>query len=253
MSQTRSSTKSSMGLTAELQDYLQKIIEPLAKSAEVAKSEELQDFVRRLDEQEKRIQVLENDNNEKNEKIKKLESQIAHNERSMATLDTRCDDIEQYTRRMSVRINGLLAPNKDETEDVLKLVEGCHADVKLEFKRSDINRAHRVGPVITNQRTGKKLQSVIVQFRSWESRCRFYKSRPRHNATGRRFTVALDMTRRRYDLLKGAREISEHYPDVSYVLCDINCNCVVKMESGDFHMFNTMDEFDELLKGYPTA
>lgn len=243
MSATRSSTKAPIPLSAELEDYLQKLLAPLSKSADVNA------FLKRLEAQEKRIETLEAQNSAKDTKIVELELKIADIERSSMAVDTRCDDLEQYTRRLSVRVNGLPACKKGEREDVNKIVEDCHRDMKIDYDRSDINRAHRVGPVVTNQQTGKKIQSVIVQFRSWDARCRFYKNRPKFNARGRRFSVALDITKRRYDLLSRARAIAETYPDVSYVFSDLNCNCMLKMENGDFHRFNSQFEFEECLKG----
>ena len=53
----------------------------------------------------------------------------------------------------------------------------------VEINDDDIFRAHRVGkPYAETTKqgtpTGKKLQSVIVRFRSWSKRCDFYKARP---------------------------------------------------------------------------
>ena len=99
-------------------------------------------------------------------------------------LKTRVDKVEQYSMRPSLRINGLIAPNGNETNaDVLKIVKDISEDLGVKLNDDDIFRAHRVGkPYAETTKqgtpTGKKLQSVIVRFRSWSKRCDFYKARP---------------------------------------------------------------------------
>ena len=111
-----------------------------------------------------------------------------------------------------------------------------------------------VGKVKTNNLTKKKTQAIIVQYRNWEARSRFYKHRPKirkekpaDDKTRKNFTVALDLTRRRLSLLNDARDKCLNYPDISYVFNDINCNLVIKMANGDFNYFKNNDALNEIL------
>ena len=68
-------------------------------------------------------------------------------------------DLEQYTRRHSVRINGIeVKPENDKgkAEDIYKIVEKCYVDVGLKFESTEINRAHQVGLVKTDRKSGKR-------------------------------------------------------------------------------------------------
>ena len=127
----------------------------------------------------------------------------------------------------------------------------CHREVGLDFNPASINRAHRVGKPSTQ--SGKKKQAVIVQFRSWGARCAFFQKRPKFTKTTpgaarvqRKFSVSLDLTKRRVDLLNSARELIQNYPEVSYAYNDINCALVLKVGENKRH-FNTEDQLLNIL------
>ena len=100
-------------------------------------------------------------------------------------LQNKANRTEQYTMRPQVRIHGVPAPNgKESNAAVLSLVKEIGEDLGVELDDNDIFRAHRVGKVYHEKKkdgtsTGKKLQSIIVRFRSWEKRCDFYRNRPK--------------------------------------------------------------------------
>ena len=121
------------------------------------------------------------------------------------------DDQEQYSRRYCLRINNIATAEvaEGENEDVSKVLEECCSEMDTPFVASEIDRAHRIGRITTDKVPKKKVQSIIVKFRSWESRCAFYRARPKFQPGGvtqRKFSVALDLTKERYSLLKSARE-----------------------------------------------
>ena len=132
----------------------------------------------RLEDQEKKIIDLQEVNGNQNKIIEILESSLTLKQHHMDILFERNDDLEQYTRGHSVRINGIeVKPENDKgkAEDIYKIVEKCYVDVGLKFKSTEINRAHRVGLVKTDSKAGKRTQSIIVQFRNWNARCNFLK------------------------------------------------------------------------------
>ena len=54
----------------------------------------------------------------------------------------------------------------------------------------------------------KKIKSVIVNFKSWNARQQLYNARPRNQKDGKKnFSISVDLTRRRYQLLSEARGI----------------------------------------------
>ena len=198
MSVTRSQS-ASLTLSQDLKDYLERLLTPLAKS------DDIQNLLKRLEDQETKIVELQKENVSNNKRIEVLESTLALKQHHMDILMEKCDDVEQCTRRHSVRINGIVANKKyDANEDVYKIIEECYNGIAVQFHRNEINRAHRVGKAKIDPKSKRHTQAIIVQFRNWDARCKFYQNRPKFHkekpgeeAVVRKFTVALDLTKRR--------------------------------------------------------
>ena len=135
----------------------------------------------------------------------------------------------------------------------MAVVESCHEKINVPFDKDNTDRVHRIGKKYTNKYTGKKVQSIIVKFKSWKSRKEFYHARPRNFVNGKKkpglnfFNVSVDLTRKRYLLLKTAKGIINNNPDISYVYPDINCSLGIKFKNGSFKYFNSLNELHSLL------
>lgn len=241
---TRSTTNMSE-ISEEVKAYFENLVQSFAKTI----STQIDELLGKLSAQEKEIEELKTKNVEQDNAIEVLQSGNLLKNNTIELLKEKIDDLEQYQRRSSVRIHGLAAAKKGERENVLKVVEQCHREMDLKFEPNEINRVHRIGPVNTNN--GKSTQSIIVQFRSWNARCNFFKKRPRFDPAnnGRRFTVGLDLTKRRVDLLHQAREKIKEYPDVSYSFCDLNCKLGLKIDD-DTKYFNNSKQLTSILQDY---
>ena len=102
------------------------------------------------------------------------------------------------------------------------------------------------------KRKKKKVRSIIIKFRSWESRVAFYKTQPRNHLDqqkkpGFSFNVSLGSTKCRYDLLTKARGLVSNNLLVAYAFSDINCSFVLKFNDNTFHYFNSEYELNNLL------
>ena len=108
------------------------------------------------------------------------------------------------------------------------------------YLQDNIHRVHRIGKKYTDENTGKKVQSIIVKFKSWKSRKEFYDARPRNFVNGKKkpglnfFNVSVDLTRRRYLLLETAKGIVKNNPNISYVYADINYSLGIKFKNESF-------------------
>ena len=128
----------------------------------------------------------------------------------------------------------------------MAVVKSCHEKINVPFDQDNIDRVHRIGKKCTNENTGKKVKS-------WKSRKGFYDARPRNYVNGKKkpglnfFNVSVDLTRRRYYLLKTAKGIIKDNPDISYVYTDINCSLGIKSKNGSFKYVNSLNELDSLL------
>lgn len=253
---TRSATMDS--ISDEVKSYFENLIKPL-----LLKSDQIVELLSTIDAQQRDIASLKTAAIEQDSRITKLEAEIAVKDSAIIALqrsreagDVAVDDLQQYTRRHSVRISGIEVKDGETNADVVAIVASCHREVGLEFDESSVNRAHRVGKPFTDASTGKKKQGIIVQFRSWGARCRLYQNRPKfkpsappgasQRAPARKFAVSLDLTKRRLDLLSSAREAIVNYPEVKYVYNDINCNLTVRLGDDNKH-FNTVEQLERIL------
>ena len=172
-------------------------------------------------------------------KVEELEGNIAVLSNTTKLLEIKCDDNEQYSRRMSLRINNLSGSDKETAEESINLVVETLNNSGIEIKKADINRAHRIG-----RPNSKYPRQMIVKFRYWDTRASVYKKRK--NLKDQKIFV--DLTKRRMELRKMANEKIKDIHGAEYVFADINCSLCVKL-IGDkgFKYFNTEYELVKIL------
>ena len=99
--QEQGSSPVSAPLDDSLREYLDALIEPLAKSDEVKL------LLARIDEQNAEIGTLRTELAEKDARIAALEDDTKRLSYNQGLMRRKFDDIEQYGRRYSCRINGV--------------------------------------------------------------------------------------------------------------------------------------------------
>lgn len=233
----------SMAISEEIKEYFTSLIEPLATNEGIKKL--FSDF------QESVILNLEKRITTQDEKIEKLEANLAIRENTINILlkrvegvELQADDNEQYSRRSCLRIHNIHYDPK-EKENTMLILEECYKKMNVPFDESEIDRVHRIGKPITSY--GKLVKSIIVKFKSWEPRKRFYQARPKGKPGEKPFFVSNDLTIRRYNLLKHAKGVTDNNESVAYTFADINCSLGLKTHSGDFHYFNNISTLEDIL------
>ena len=63
----------------------------------------------------------------------------------------------------------------------MKKVEKCCREIDRDFKQNEIARAHYISKSSINEKKKKNVTSIIIKFRSWESRTDLYKARQRNH------------------------------------------------------------------------
>ena len=63
----------------------------------------------------------------------------------------------------------------------MEKVARCYRDMGIEFNQNEVDRAHYVGKSFIDKKKKKNVRSIIIQFRSWETRKAFYKARPKNH------------------------------------------------------------------------
>ena len=237
MVSTRSQSKS---MSSEMSDYFEILMKPLVTN------DKLEQLLKSF--QDSLMKKIEDKVNEQNTRIEELESKLAIKQNIIDTLEIKCDDNEQYSRRSCLRVHGLDF-SSDENEGVMKKMKKCCSDMGIGFNQNDIDRVHYIGKPYMDKTKNKKVRSLIIKFKSWKSRTTFYKSRPRNHLDrqkkpGSSFNVSLDLTKRRYNLLMKARKFIANNPSVAYAFCDTNCSLVIKFNDNTYRYFNSECELN---------
>ena len=143
------------------------------------------------------------------DQIEKLENKIALYESHMENLEIKIDDQEQYSRRSCLRILGIPLPTQghESVETCMEKVQKVFDEMKVQIPKEAIDRVHRIGRKGQDQ-NGTLQQAMIVKFKSWNDRVSAYRARKKLKDK----SIVVDLTRRRADLLKQAREIVKLKP-----------------------------------------
>ena len=134
-----------------------------------------------------------------------------------------------------------------------KKVKDCYESVQVPFAQEDIDRAHRNGKEYTEKNSGKKVKSIIAKFKSQRARKQFYDGRPKNVKDGKKkpgyksFSVLIDLTKRRYLLLREARELIKNNDDTDFAFVEINSSLGFRYKNGSFRHFNSENELHNLI------
>lgn len=177
------------------------IIQTMVKTAMKEANTELNKQVKRLDTEVQGLKEenarLSDENNDIRERLSKVEFAK--------------DDLEQYSRRNSVRISGY---PEDTSENTDNIVLSIARELDVEIIKSDIDRSHRVGKP-TSQRSGRPAQNkqrprdILVKFATYNARQQLYEMRKdlrnSENETMKQLFINEDLTKKRSQLLYDAR------------------------------------------------
>ena len=199
-------------------------------------------LVKKLDEKDKKIVELEN-------KVFLLEEKLAFNETRFNLLERRYDDGEQYSRRTSLRINGIPYNGKETADESLQKVKDEVKKLGLDVQDCQFDRAHRVGKPTDLQGNALKERQMIVKFCSFRARTLVYRNRKKATVVngGNNIRFYIDQTKRRFQLRKFAVDYVQSKPLVDYAFVDINCNLCIKFSNGKYEYFNSKEELINLV------
>ena len=197
---------------------------------------------------------------EKNERITSLEENVTESVRRNIVLaaklseleesvSVKLDDSEQYSRKDSLRIEGIQF-SSDETNASLKsAVIKTLGDLGAKVSNSDIFRLHRSSKP-RKRDDGRIVAQTIVKFTNWSARSAVYGTRfvgSLEERKKRPIFVNLDLTKRRLGLLARARKaLKEHR--FAHAYANAECRLIIRNRDTKKDLFfNTDAELDELL------
>ena len=101
-----------------------------------------------------------------NDNLSKKDQVIKDLENKVSVLESKYDELEQYSRRNSLRITGLSEnDNEDPCETTLNLFD--RMDINPKTSIEDIDRVHRVGP-----KRGDNPRQMLIKFANYRARHR---------------------------------------------------------------------------------
>ena len=129
--------------------------------------------------------------------------------------------------------------SKEESESKVKsYIKNC---LNVDIEESEFNRIHRIGPKIN--KNGKAFQQINVKIQGFVPQAKVYRAR-KHKAD---IAIHLDLTKRRYLLLKDAYSKAKNCASVDFACADINCSLCLRLKNGDREFFNSLEELERLL------
>ena len=203
------------------------------------KSEIKSDLQKLEDKIDNKIKALESDK-------KLLQQQVTALAQQNKETQQRYDELEQYGRRLCLRIDSVPKQNNEKAEDVFKFVKDLIEEIPdLEIPEVVIDRAHRIGPDYTDKKTQKVCKSIIVRFTTFRHRTAFYRAR---RSIGNRAQVRLDLTKRRYDILKAGNEFIKSIGHTAkFCYADINCRMKIKWGDNSEEFFESLQDLKDLV------
>ena len=137
-------------------------------------------LISKLGNQAKKIKNLRSCHNE-------LEGRIAVLENLVKLQEIKSYDVEQYSRRLCLRVNDIPLKSAETNRDLENQLENEFINMGLNIPKEAIDRVHRVGrkyEVDEVDRDGRVMgvslkQQVIIRFLTWSHRTQVYKARKR--------------------------------------------------------------------------
>ena len=165
---------------------------------------------------------------------KMLQQYVTSLKRSNEDLIKKCEENEQYGRRLCLRIKGIPRREKERSDEVLEQVRKLFGEAEVTIPDAVLDRAHRVS---------KSNHDVIVRFTTFRHRTLFY----RKCKTLKGKSVHLDLTKSRLKLLNDAKNLICSRSDIAFCYADINCRCKVRYSDGKELFFESISDLEDIL------
>ena len=250
------------GIINKSTDNLKQEISRLRESVE-SKNEEISELKATSNDLRDAFETLKTTIDGKNKLIADLNLKVVDSIRRNIQLSAKVDEIhdsltiaiddqQQYSRKNSLRIEGINAStsesNAELSTEVAKALNSLGADVDT----SDFFRLHRSGRP-HKSKDGRLVAQCIVRFNSWAARTRAFDTRfagTRDERLKKPYFVRPDLTKRRMNLLKLAQDALADNKS-RFAFADAECRLQIKDKpSGDKLYFNTPNELNSILASF---
>ena len=195
------------------------------------------------------ISVLTAEIGELKQSLTQRDAKIASLEQKIAVLEARPDtsrfiarleqleadhdDLEQYGRRLNIRVENVPLQQDEAPAALETQVIGFLADAGAAIQSADILRLHRSTAPRTKEGSGAstRYSQVIVRLNNWKARESAHNARNSARTTGH--AIKQDLTRFRRELISEANASIRGWSEADEpVYCYANINCQVVMRRG---------------------
>ena len=191
---------------------------------------------------------LQNEINKQYEKLesenKMLQKQVSELHKLNIENQTNNEDLEQYGRRLCLRIDEVPIVENETSADVLASVKKLFDDAQVEIPDAVVDRAHRIGGNYVDRKSKKSCKSIIVRI-TFRHRTMFYRAKSKLK---NRTRVKLDLTKSRLTLLNKANEHVQNIPLINFCYADVNCRLKVKFKDAKQKdmFFSSFEELQDI-------
>ena len=147
------------------------------------------------------------------------------------------DDLEQCRCRVCIRIDDVPVESGETAGSVYEKVGEFFREACPDTPVSCIDQGHPIGSAYKSYRNKMKCCSTIVRFMSFGHRTMFY----RNMKSLKDVSIKLDLTKRKYRILKDAIDLAKEHTDLDYVFADVNCRLRAVFKDGTSNFFNDID------------
>ena len=183
------------------------------------------------------------------------EKRILEQDCTIAEQAIQIDDLQQYSRRQSIRVQGVAfvpGEDKDDFDESLLLaqINKTLEPANIVIDESEVIRFHRSAALKDDKfNPGTKTSQVLIKFKHWRVRAKFQgvnsEMRKKEKNKQKGCRVYHDLTKRRLALLNSARTTIAKYPGW-FAYADINSDLKIRCDKR-FFKFNTQAELDQAI------
>ena len=121
-----------------------------------------------------------------------LQQHVREYQKRINKLEVDSEELEQYGRKLCIRIEGVPSAEKETSEEVLEKVKCLVSEPGCDIPDVVIDRAHHIGKGYTDKKSNLSCNSIIVPFTTFCHRTMLYRNRNKL----KKGKVKLDLTKK---------------------------------------------------------
>ena len=106
-----------------------------------------------------------------------MQEHVKNFQKQVSVLECKNEELEQYGRRMCLRIEDVPSVENESPDDVLDKVKSLITESGCEIPDMVIDKAHQIGKGYKDKTRNIPCKSIIVRFSTFRHRTLFYRNR----------------------------------------------------------------------------